>query len=118
MSEAQGFGARWRELRRHPAVQAAAVYIGASWALIQVADIFVPDERIVRGLGIVLAVGFVAVVGLAWWTARSGATAGAIAADSPEASTPPLRLRGHRAAVGRRRLLLVDPPQHPRRRGA
>jgi tetratricopeptide (TPR) repeat protein len=93
MSEAQGFGARWRELRRHPAVQAAAVYIGASWALIQVADIFVPDERIVRGLGIVLAVGFVAVVGAAWWTARSGAIAGAIATDSPVTSTPPRRRR-------------------------
>lgn len=106
MSGAQGIGARWRELRRHPAVQAAAVYIGASWALIQVADIFVPDERIVRGLGVVLAVGFVAVVGIAWWTGRSGATAGGIATDSPEASTP-LRRRHRRYAYAAAALLLV-----------
>jgi tetratricopeptide (TPR) repeat protein len=99
-------GARWRELRRHPAVQAAAVYIGASWALIQVADIFVADERIVRGLGIVLAVGFVAVVGLAWWTARSGVTAGAIA-DSPEASTPLRRRHRHYAYAAAALLLIV-----------
>jgi tetratricopeptide (TPR) repeat protein len=106
MSEAQGLGARWRELRRHPAVQAAAVYIGASWALIQVADIFVPDERVVRGLGIVLAVGFVAVVGIAWWTARPEPTRGAVATDEPEASTPSVRRR-RRYAYAAAALLLV-----------
>ncbi|NIN70581.1 MAG: hypothetical protein GTO46_01335 [Gemmatimonadetes bacterium] len=106
MSEVQGLGARWRELRRHPAVQAAAVYIGASWALIQVADIFVPDEGVVRGLGIVLAVGFVAVVGIAWWMARAEPTGGAIAADAPEAATPSVRRR-RRYAYAAAALLLV-----------
>lgn len=73
---------RWRELRRHPAVQVAAVYVGASWALIQVADIFFPSPNLVRGLGIALAAGFFFVVGAAWWMAarerqaESGATAG------------------------------------------
>ncbi|UCC73838.1 MAG: hypothetical protein JSV86_04560 [Gemmatimonadota bacterium] len=99
MSEAQGIGARWRELRRHPAVQAAAVYVGASWATIQVADIFVSDERIVRGLGIVLAVGFVAVVGVAWWMARAERTAGAIATDSADSTTPARRRRFAYAAA-------------------
>jgi tetratricopeptide (TPR) repeat protein len=66
---------RWRNLRQHPAFQAAAVYIGGSWAVIQVADIFVPDPAVVRWLGIILAVGFLAVVGGAWFSAREGGQA-------------------------------------------
>lgn len=61
---------RWRQLRRHPAAQAAAVYIGGSWALIQMADIFLPNLDIIRGLGIALIVGFVLVVGGAYWMAE------------------------------------------------
>jgi len=60
---------RWRKLRRHPAMQAGAVYVGGSWALIQVADIFFPNLDIIRGLGVALAIGFVAVVGGAFWMA-------------------------------------------------
>lgn len=106
MSEAHGLGARWRELRRHPAVQAAAVYIGASWALIQVADIFVADQRIVRGLGILLAVGFVAVVAISWWLAQREQAEVVVAADTPETSQPPRRRR-RRLAYGAAALLLV-----------
>lgn len=64
---------RWRNLRQHPAFQAAAVYVGGSWAIIQVADIFVPNPVVVRWLGIILAVGFLAVVGGAWFSARESA---------------------------------------------
>lgn len=72
MSEPAGLVERWREVRRHPAFQVAAVYVGGSWAVIQLADIFFPSIDIVRALGIVLAVGFVVVVGGAWWLARGG----------------------------------------------
>ncbi len=69
MSDDSGVLSRWQELRRHPAVQAAAVYVGGSWALIQVADIFLPNLDVVRALGIVLALGFFVVVGGAWYLA-------------------------------------------------
>jgi len=67
---------RWRQVRQHPAFQAAAVYVGGGWALIQVADIFVPNPAIVRWLGIVLALGFLAVVGTGWVSAARVARRG------------------------------------------
>jgi tetratricopeptide (TPR) repeat protein len=72
MTEDHAPVSRWRNLRQHPAFQAAAVYVGGSWAIIQVADIFVPNPAVVRWLGIILAVGFLAVVGGAWFSAREG----------------------------------------------
>ncbi|MGD8866772.1 MAG: tetratricopeptide repeat protein [Gemmatimonadales bacterium] len=68
---------RWRRLRQHPAFQAAAVYVGGGWALIQVADIFIPNPTVVRWLGVVLAIGFLAVVGGAWISAARGSGSGA-----------------------------------------
>ena len=63
MGEEKNLDSRWRDFRRHPAVQAAAVYIGAGWAIVQAADIFVPNPDVVRWLGVILAVGFLVVVG-------------------------------------------------------
>jgi tetratricopeptide (TPR) repeat protein/TolB-like protein len=87
--------ARWHGLRQHPAVQAAAVYLGASWALIQVADIFFPDLDIVRSLGIGLAAGLPVVVGLVWFLSARAARAG-------DASGPVRRRRryGYALALG------------------
>ncbi len=98
MSEDQGIFGRWRELRRHPAVQAAAVYVGGSWALIQVADIFLPSVDIVRRLGIVLAAGFFAVVGAVWWLASRAAHDAGGAAESSDAPGRAVRRRRRRLA--------------------
>lgn len=86
---------RWRDLRRHPAFQVAAVYVGASWALIQIADIFFPSLRAIRWMGIALALGFVVVVAIAWRMA-------AVAARG-EASAPSAGSVSPEAASGRRR---------------
>ena len=100
MSEAPNSLTRWQNFRRHPAFQAAAVYVGASWALVQVADIFFPSLDIIRALGIALIIGFVAVVGAAWWAASRPA-------PKPE-SVPPgaaADVGAGRARGGRRRHL-------------
>lgn len=92
---------RWRQLRQHPAFQVAAVYVGGGWALIQVADIFVPDPGIVRWLGIVLAVGFLAVVGGAWMSAaREAGRVEDGAAESGTASRRGRRRYAYAAAIG------------------
>lgn len=75
----------WRQLRQHPAFQAAAVYVGGGWALIQVADIFVPNPIVVRWLGAILAVGFLAVVGGTWISATRG-TGGRTSEDGTSAA--------------------------------
>jgi tetratricopeptide (TPR) repeat protein len=103
MSENEGFAARWRHLRQHPAFQAAAVYLGGSWAIIQVADIFIPNPAVVRWVGIILAVGFLAVVGGAWVPAAQQSAAGRRKDAPGEASTPARRRRRHfayAAAIG------------------
>jgi tetratricopeptide (TPR) repeat protein len=84
MGEENGLVSRWHELRRHPAAQAAAVYIAASWALIQLADIFFPSLDIVRRLGIALVVGFPIVVGGAWWLASRQPAAAASDTETTE----------------------------------
>jgi tetratricopeptide (TPR) repeat protein len=107
MSEDQELLARWRDLRRHPAVQAAAVYAGASWALVQVADIFFPSPNIVRGLGILLAAGFPIVVGTAWWVTRREREAATGEAAGAGASSPVLRRRRRYAYAAAAGLLIV-----------
>ncbi len=108
MSEESAVISRWKELRRHPAVQAAAVYIGGSWALIQVADIFFPNLDIVRALGVVLAVGFIAVVGGAWWLASRPAERTQNDADEAEsAARGTVRRRRRRFAYTAAGSLLV-----------
>lgn len=79
-------------MRQHPAFQAAAVYLGASWAIIEGSDILFPGSDLARWLAIVLALGFVALVGGLWWTARQRSSSDAEA----EAAAPERR--------GRRRL--------------
>lgn len=96
MSEEHGILERWRGLRRHPAFQAAAVYLGASWALIQVADIFFPSIDLVRALGILLAAGFVVVVAVVWRVTEREARAARQTEGESEAGdggTSPIRRR-------------------------
>ncbi len=107
MRDDNGLASRWRDFRRHPAVQAAAVYAGASWALIQVADIFFPSLGVVRWLGIILVAGFLPVVGGAWWLASrealDGAATAAAEGELADASSPVRRRRrryAYAAAVG------------------
>ncbi len=108
MGEHDGMFARWRDLRRHPALQAAAVYVGGSWALIQVADIFFPSLDIVRALGIVLAVGFFVVVGVAWWLASRPAepTQGEVG-EAETAARSVVRRRRRRLAYAAAATLLM-----------
>jgi TolB-like protein len=107
MGEENSVDSRWRDFRRHPAVQAAAVYIGAGWAIVQVADIFVPNPDVVRWLGIILAVGFLFVVGGAWVTATREARAEAGASGKADFSTPVWRRRRHIAYVAAVVLVVV-----------
>ncbi|MFQ5844733.1 MAG: hypothetical protein ACE5JG_07060, partial [Planctomycetota bacterium] len=104
MSEARSPTARWHSLRRHPAFQAAAVYVGASWALIQVADIFFPSLTAIRWLGLVLVLGFVTVVGVAWRMDSQGKAGdvGATVERSGDASHARARRRrlAYAAALG------------------
>jgi tetratricopeptide (TPR) repeat protein len=94
MSDFNGSSPLWDRLRRHPAVQAGLVYLGAGWALIQAADVFLPGSGVVRWLGLVLAAGFVAVVGVTWW----------------------LAIVRSRPAAERRRVAPAEPGAHRRRR--
>ena len=94
MSDTSQIVGRWQRLRHHPAFQAAAVYAGASWALIQVADIFFPSLNAVRWLGILLVIGFVVVIGVAWRMAEP-ATAESAGAG-PDAAGPDASARSGR----------------------
>jgi TolB-like protein/tetratricopeptide (TPR) repeat protein len=64
MSEEHQPDARlWAELRRHPAFQTAIVFAGASWLLLQAADIFGLETSTVRFLGVLLVAIFLLLVG-------------------------------------------------------
>ena len=104
-------GSRWIAFRRHTAVQAGLVYAGASWAIIEGADIFFPSFGLsltaIRWLGLGLALGFVVVVGYTWRTAgRKAAASSAGELLDPNASSPPRRRR-RRLAYGATVALLV-----------
>ncbi len=107
MGDEKDLDSRWRDFRRHPAVQAAAVYIGGAWAIVQVADIFVPNPDVVRWLGIILAVGFLFVVGGAWVTANREAKAEAGESGKADFSTPVWRRRRHLAYLAAGLLVIV-----------
>ena len=112
MAEDRATQSGFAELRGRPAVQAAAVYLGASWAIIEGADIFFPSFGLslnaIRWLGLVLAIGFVAVVGYVWrrTTLESAETTEAEAgATSPETGAAGQRKR--RLAYGATAALLI-----------
>ncbi|NIR43804.1 MAG: hypothetical protein GWN99_07590 [Gemmatimonadetes bacterium] len=69
-SETERATSHWRDLRRHPAFQAAAVYLGGSWAVIEGADILFPSVDLARWLAIILAAGFVSLVGGVWLSTK------------------------------------------------
>ena len=65
----------WRELKQRDVVRVAALYLAASWLVLQVADLLADiynlPESILRWLGVVLALGLPAALALSWvfqWT--------------------------------------------------
>lgn len=66
----------WTDVKRHPAIRAAAIYGGASWFLVQAIDVLGGSETVVRSVAIALVAGLVAVVAsISWSTRSSGAAA-------------------------------------------
>jgi TolB-like protein len=57
--EPRGTTEFWADLRRHPAFQAAVLFGGGSWAVLQALDIFGIDTGVVRLLGATMIVVFV-----------------------------------------------------------
>ncbi|MGI9262383.1 MAG: tetratricopeptide repeat protein [Woeseiaceae bacterium] len=65
----------WQELKDRSVVRVAAIYLAASWLMLQVADLLVDiydlPEALLRWLGIILALGLPATLALSWvyqWT--------------------------------------------------
>lgn len=67
----------WDRLRRRKLVQWAVAYVAGAWALLQVVDLvgdhFAWPAAVLRGAIVVIAVGFLAVVVLAWYHGERGA---------------------------------------------
>jgi TolB-like protein/Flp pilus assembly protein TadD len=67
MSESTGF---LEELKRRKVVRVVVVYLAVVWAVMQVADVFVPalglSRAIITGLAVVAILGFPVAVALAW----------------------------------------------------
>ncbi len=84
----------WGEIRRRNVHRVAIAYVAASWLLIQVTETLFPvfglSDAAIRAVVIVLAIGFVPAVILAWvfeWTPEGIRRDNAVAAPAPAART-------------------------------